>query len=304
LHAKAEHMSKQLAIVSGSDATYFHFLRGLVRSLRDNPVSKATPLCIFDAGLSEEQARWLKQNGAAMVKPKWKWPREVPGYTAMMAARPSIPDYFPGYDVYLWMDADTWLQDGEAVAAYARGAAAEGFCITAESHPTYNTGEIAAARRKIRAQFSGKVSTTLDLHPPINLGVFAGRRTAPHWAVWKKYVDMWLQASSSHDVDFNADQESLSLVIYGDGLGARRLPARYNWLCHTSTPMVSEDGMVLLEPQSPFAPLAVIHMTLWAKRKPAKMQTPSGAVETRPLTYHADPLPHDIGDYPDFAVNL
>ncbi|MGH6976466.1 MAG: hypothetical protein ACREED_05505 [Stellaceae bacterium] len=31
------------------------------------------------------------------------------------AAFPFLRRYFPGYDVYLWLDGDTWVQDAEAI---------------------------------------------------------------------------------------------------------------------------------------------------------------------------------------------
>src|SRR5579871_4870548 len=108
-------MNHELAFVSGSDATYFPLLRGLVRALRETPGIPPAPIYVFDAGLAPEQRDWLTGRGAVLVRPKWSLPRSVPGYVAMLAARPSIPDYFPGHRAYVWLDADAWPQQAEAI---------------------------------------------------------------------------------------------------------------------------------------------------------------------------------------------
>lgn len=295
-------MNSALAIVTGSDATYFDLLRGLVRAVREKPETQSVPIYIFDAGLTPEQRSWLVGRGAALAAPRWPYSRSVPGYIAMLAARPSIPDYFPGHDVYLWLDADAWPQQFEAIATYHRRALDKGFAVTPETHPAYNNRELGAAHRRIRAWFGPETEAALDGTAPINLGVFAGAADAPHWAVWHKRVDAWLSASSSKEIDFNADQTAFNMVVHADKLDTALLPARYNWICHTAPPMVSPDGRMLLEPVAPFAPLGVIHMTLWTKKGSVELATPAGAKLSRPLTYDGEPLPGDGRNLPDFAL--
>ena len=50
---------------------------------------------------------------------------------------PFIPDYFPGYDVYVWLDADTWVADWEAIDLYVTGAARMALAITAQTDRAY-----------------------------------------------------------------------------------------------------------------------------------------------------------------------
>ena len=223
-------MSSDLAFVSGADSTYFPLLRGLVRAIRETNELARLPICIFDAGLAPEQRKWLVDRGATIVAPNWPFTREVPGFIAMLAARPRIPEYFPGYDAYIWIDADAWPQRAEAVATYRRAALDKGFAVTPEVHPTYNNRELGEAHRRIRSWFGPETVAALEGTAPINLGVFAGARHAPHWVVWRKRVETWLAASTSRDVDFNADQTAFNLVVHVDRLPTELLPARYNWI--------------------------------------------------------------------------
>ena len=295
-------MSNELAIVSGSDAVYFGLLRGLVRAIRAMPELAKSKIYIFDAGLAADQHAWLMGQGAAILSPQWDFGREVPGFVAMLATRPRIPECFPGHEAYLWIDADAWPQQFEAIAAYRRGALAKGFAVTPEVHPTYNTRELGEAHRRIRGWFGSDVAQALEGTAPINLGVFAGAASAPHWLVWRRRVDAWLAASTRQQADFNADQTAFNLVAYVDRLPVEFLPARYNWICHTSTPMVSEDGATLLEPVAPYLPLGMVHMTLWTKKGAQTLRTPSGRTIARPLTFGAEPLPDAGAALPDYAL--
>ena len=295
-------MTSTLAIVTGSDATYFALLRGLIRAVREADELQGLPVYVFDAGLGSEQRQWLAERGATTLAPPWPHDRAVPGYVAMLAARPRIPALFPGHDVYLWFDADAWPQRFEAVATYNRRALDKGFAVTPEVHPTYNAQELGAAHRRIRSWFGAETAATLEGTPPINLGVFAGAADAPHWALWSKRVDTWLAASTRAEIDFNADQTAFNMVAYADKVATAFLPARYNWICHTSLPKVSGDGQMLLEPVAPFAPIGVVHMTLWTKKGALQLTTPEGRKITRPLTYAAEPLPDNGAALPDYAL--
>ena len=42
-----------------------------------------------------------------------------------MTARPFLRDYFPGYDGYMWMDADTWAQTPDAINTMLAGVATD-----------------------------------------------------------------------------------------------------------------------------------------------------------------------------------
>lgn len=296
-------MTSALAVVTGSDATYFDLMRGPIRAIRESPDLQSVPIYVFDAGLKPEHKQWLASQGAKVVVPEWPHARTVPGYVAMLAARPNIPTYFPGHAVYLWIDADAWPQTVEAVATYHRMALNAGFAVTPEVHPSYNNRELGAAHRKIRSWFGPEVVAALEGTAPINLGVFAGAADAPHWSVWAKRVDDWLTASTTTEVDFNADQTAFNMVVHVDKVATALLPARYNWICHTSLPKVSPDGMVLLEPTMPFSALGVVHMTLWTKKGNMELQVPHGGKVSRPLTFRREPLPDNGSALPDYALS-
>ena len=111
-------MSKKVTIASASSAEYFHFLQGMVLSVRDRPESKDIDISLYDLGLTDEQLAWLGGYVNNIVKPKWEYGlTEKSGmrdpFRAILA-KPLLPKYFPGYDIYMHLDADAWVQQPAA----------------------------------------------------------------------------------------------------------------------------------------------------------------------------------------------
>ena len=55
----------------------------------------------------------------------------------MFLSKPFIPDMFPGYEGYVWIDADVWFQDENAIQDYIEAARMTGASFAFESHPSY-----------------------------------------------------------------------------------------------------------------------------------------------------------------------
>ena len=106
-------MSKN-AIVTLADKNYFNLLLELVGSIKRYPQSKNVSICVLDAGLTEEQIKILK-NSVYSIK-KANWDIEVPSYKTSgkewlksQVSRAFLPNYFPEFDKYLWIDCDAWV---------------------------------------------------------------------------------------------------------------------------------------------------------------------------------------------------
>lgn len=106
----------KVLIVTAANDRFFPLLQGLVQSLLQwNPAPYAAIAC-FDLGLSEENRAWLEQYVEHFVVPGWdldvaEAQRAAHPHWRALTARPFLPNYFPGYDVYQWIDADAWVQE-------------------------------------------------------------------------------------------------------------------------------------------------------------------------------------------------
>ena len=276
----------QLAIVSAADTSFFPLLKDLVASVRDTPEGRATPIFVLDAGLGTGDKAWLAERQIKVVVPPWPYAIDAPGPQRVLAMRCQIPALLPGHAIYLWLDADVWIQDGSAIELYRKSAEQNQFCITAEVDRSYNPGEVMRWAGWASTRLYPALAPRLAGMPLLNAGVFAARADAPHWQAWRRRIE---EAMSVAGADFFLDQTALNVIAYVDGLDMAVLPSRYNWICYRALPHATDDGKTLLDPQPPHQPLGVIHMTDETKRRHFVLRTIGGGMITRSLRYSARP---------------
>jgi predicted O-methyltransferase YrrM len=274
------------AVISASDANFFDLLQGMVRSLRDKPQGRDIPLYVFDIGLNEAQRRWLENQGAtlhALQDPLHRdgWPE----IQHVFFSRSRIPELFPGHDVYLWIDADAWIQRWEAVEAYVEGALRTGFAVTAETDPAYGRDTVLNIHRSSFAMFGDEYLELLRTSGPLNAGVFAGRADAPHWHAWRQAIAANIHKADSDWLMWLLNQTALSIAC--GGLETAVLPSTCNWISHFAHPMISDNGGELIRPQPPHEVLGIVHQTVDTKRTFLPLRRSGGGLLSRTLSYQS-----------------
>ena len=129
-------------ICSASDSKYWPLLSGMLNSVEKPAKQDGFSFGILDVGLTQEQKSRLDLFGAVTVSPEWDYKmdhlaEQPPSHLRAMAARPHLPKYFPGYDLYIWLDADCWVQDWSAVVLLAQCALSNKFAIVPEIDRSY-----------------------------------------------------------------------------------------------------------------------------------------------------------------------
>ena len=264
-------MTEKTIAITGGDAAYFDLLRECVGSLRATPEGQAMALGILDCGLTQEQRAWLADQGAIFVAPDWDFDfparaRLKDGYKAL-TARPFLPRYFPGFDLYFWIDGDCWVQQGDAISLFLRAARTGALAVAPEIHrsmrhyrhawtefSTINGAAYAAA-------FGQETADRLIRYPLINAGVFALKGNAPHWQGWADLLGGSLQRTADM-----TDQTSLNVLVYDHGFACEPLPSRCNWPIHHATPAWDAERRLFVEPAMPYEPLGILHLTIYTKR--------------------------------------
>lgn len=280
-------MTDDVAIVSAADADSFYSLQGMVRSLRDKPQGRAIALHVFDAGLTELQRRWLMVQGAML-----RVANGGPGRDArhLLLGRCRLPEFFPGHEVYLWIDADAWVQRWDSIEAYIEGARRLGFAITPETDPAYARPNALATPERGVAMFGPPALERLRAAGPLNAGVFAGRADAPQWRVWQSMIDENVDKTDAPEMLLRLDEAALALACIEDDRHTARLPSSCNWLAHLALPMISDDGFVLLRPLPPHEPLGIIQHSAQTRHAFFPLGRLSGGALSRPLGYQAASL--------------
>lgn len=277
-------------IVTGADAAFFPFLSDCVASLRAAGVFECADLAILDQGLTGEQLAALKSGSTTIVRPTWAdCGMDVPenlqkDRDISLVARSSLPTLFPGYEVYIWFDADAWVQTSEFLEEFIAGARQSGLAVAKENGAGYSPTLI--ERRWWLGNYYlgfgvlGALRGGL-LAAPINIGVLAIHRDAPHWEAWRRHHEMTIWRTGK----INLDQHSCHAVLALDRLPATYVPARCNWLPTLSMPVWDEDEEMLYEPGSRGRPLSVVHLAGPNKLVSRRVRTRRGRAFHSPLTY-------------------
>ncbi|MEX1107377.1 MAG: hypothetical protein WEC00_00565 [Dongiaceae bacterium] len=269
-------MTARRVIVSGADAGYFRYLKRAAESVRAQDPGSNTALVLLDLGLETAQRDELANLADAIVEPGWDYDLPdrdtLPSHWRAYTARPHLVAHVPGYDLYMWLDADARVQQWDAVEQLFAGAAGSAVAIVPEVHPAYRNQNEArdefetVIRAAFADSFGEEAAVRLYRKPHLNTGAFALRADAPHWQAWSDALGSALIGHASRER--LAEQCAMNVVVYDEGLPATILEPRCNWICHHAAPRLDHDSGLLTEPIPPFAPLGIVHETMWSKSTP------------------------------------
>ena len=264
-------VAEKTIAITGGDAGYFDLMKDCIGSLQSLPEGQALALGILDCGLTDEQRAWCRDRGATLVVPGWDF--DFPGRDELrdgykaLTARPFLPRYFPGFDLYLWIDGDCWVQQGDAIALFLAAARTGALAVAPEIHRTmrhyhHAWGEFSAVcGAAYESCFDKATAERLVRYPMINAGVFALGVGAPHWQGWATVLGEALQRSTDM-----TDQMALNVLVYDQGFACEPLPSRCNWPVHHATPAWDAARGLFVEPAMPYDPLGILHLTIYTKR--------------------------------------
>ena len=294
--------SGKIAFVSASDHNYFPMLIEWVHCIRSFPQSKDMDICILNAGLKDNQVTSLKAMGA-IVKDA-EWPCDLPAakikgkeYLKSCVCRPFIPDYFPEYDTYFWMDADVWIQKWNSVEMFLAGAVKNKIALTSQADRAYprqiRLKWLGRLPRKLsgfylsnaKKSFGFETSKKLVPYTVLLAGAFALRKETPHWKRWQQLM---LHALKKGKV-FTAEQLSLGVLIYLENYEAEVLPAYTHWLCATK-PLWDTEKELFIEPSLPHEEIGILHVSGWDEMRldrsvMTEFKTPQGSAITHNYRY-------------------
>jgi hypothetical protein len=254
-----------LVIASAADAAYFPLLQDMVLSVR--ALRPGAAIGILDLGMTAEQRAWLVDRAARLVRPEWDvdFPGRdrAPEAFKAQVARPFLPRHFPGFEMYLWIDADAWLQDWRAVELFCDAAGCDRLAIVPEIDRAYKRhykrpklfGRT-LAWKNYREAFGWRAADRLGRNPMVNCGVFALHREALHWQAWARLLTKVLQRTRF----FYAEQTALNYAIFADHLLVNFLPAYCNWLAGDATPAFDAHNGLFVEPYAPHEVIGIIHL--------------------------------------------
>ncbi|MEC7050009.1 MAG: hypothetical protein VXX06_07875, partial [Pseudomonadota bacterium] len=187
--------------------------------------------------------------------------------------KPHIRDLFTGYETYIFLDADTWVQQRFALD-YLQTYSRDGSLAIVSQRSRFHEWDSARGNgvefnmfgQPLRANwytmFSRKSKLpaadkrVLASEPILNAGVFALRGDAPLWDLWQQTVLEAVQALPKGR-QYAADQIGLGLAVYRNGAPLSLLPETCNWM---SVWRYDRTAGLFTETQPPFGAVGILHL--------------------------------------------
>lgn len=301
----------KVIIITAADAKYFELVQGTILSIREKPQSQNVTIGFFDLGCTLEQLEWLQKYTNIIKQPDWDFDfrqrSQTPEYIKGLLVRPHLRKYFPNFDIYLWIDADAWVQDWSAIDLFIQGAAKRrGLAIVPELHRAslQQYGGVPEFSQWIYQQYQlsyeREIAEKLCTYPMLNAGVFSLHKDAPHWERWKEYLEQGLRKNGSVIM---TDQLALNLVVYLGELFNRTemLPPWCNWIFN-GYPVWDKQQNRLVETYLPHTPIGILHLAGRPELNQVKLLTTTGDIVEVSIRYqprnHSQETPlFPLGDY-------
>jgi hypothetical protein len=298
-------------IITLADSNYFEMLEELVDSINNHPESKNIAICVLDAGLTLEQIKIIEKKVYKIKKAVWDI--EVPGYKVAgkewlksQVSRAFLPNYFPEFKKYLWIDCDAWVQDWNCIKLYFDACNNGKLGITQTMGPGYRImskvswliGKLALIKSQNykHATSSGikiEDARKIAFAPHINIGVFSLEKNSECWDIWQKN----LKKTLSKGKIFGSEGLAINLSVYVDNVPTEFLPLNYNWIASNLLPKYDSKKEVFVEPNLPNYQIGIMHLAagIWVnkldmrlnKKLKVEIETLSGEKLLKSLRYNS-----------------
>ena len=274
---------KKNTIVSLADSNYFYLLNELIDSIKQFSNSSSTAICVLDAGLSEEQKKILLSKVDEIKSAEWdiKVPAiKVRGkeWLKSQVSRAFLPNYFPKYEKYLWIDCDAWVNDWKCIELYFKACENGKLGITQTLAPGYKVlskvswlfGKLAIIKsQNFKHAISSKVgldnARKLAFAPHINIGVFSLNKSSTCWKIWQKNLEKTLSSGKI----FGSEGLAINMSIYIDNVETEFLPINCNWIASNLLSKFDENNNKFVEPYLPNITIGIMHLAagIWSNGK-------------------------------------
>jgi hypothetical protein len=281
-------------VVTASDSRFMPFLQGMLASIAPVLEQPAIRLAVFDIGLQPADRARLQAMGAQIATPGAHLGVDEGAHSPALRsflARPFLREYFPGHDIYMWIDSDVWLQDCTVADDYIAGAQAGGMAISHEREKSYRFQPrlFGWTTKHFLLGYGMAETAWLLSRRHLNAGFFAIHADAPHWKAWAERYETAIARSGKlvpHD-QFALNQALRSPT--SGGLDFCELPPDHNWICDRGVPMWNDDAGQFCVPRPPYAPIGAMHLAGPAKRTLYEIRRSGGGSFSTCLLQGASP---------------
>ena len=275
------------AIITLADAKYFPMLEELVDSINVHEQSKKISICVLDAGLTSDQIKIIEKKVYKITKANWDI--EVPKYKTLgkewlksQVSRAFLPNYFPEFKKYLWIDCDAWVNTWNSIELYFDACENGKLGITQTMGPGYRImtnvkwlfGKLALVKSQNykHAKSSGineSDARKIAFAPHLNIGVFSLEKNSPCWKIWQKNLEITLAKGKI----FGSEGLAINLSVYVDDVPVEFLPLYCNWISSNLLPKYNLTNETFVEPNLPNYKIGIMHLAagIWVDQKDMRL---------------------------------
>lgn len=270
--------SGKTLIVTGCDENHHELALDLITSLRDLGLQGAKT-ALIDMGETDPPAP-LRRAFDLCSKQASGAARFDGLKVSFLSVKSRMPSLFPGFDIYIWLDADCWVQNMSAVSDLVDSAQYADIAIHPELDVHYFQYKNPSDRTiMLYGNLYGQdVSRQMWRFPMVNSGVFSARSSSKLWAEWTAAMET-LKARWQRGEDLRfSDQIPLHFLIHSKRLSMYPLRAVNNWQMYASLPLIDKEAKRLVVPTRPHEEINIVHL----------------AGLTKQTEYHAGKLQRDL----------
>ena len=275
------------AIITLADSNYFEMLNELIDSIHKHPESKKISICVLDAGLKDSQIKSIEKKVYKIKKANWDI--EVPNYKVggkewlkSQVSRAFLPNYFPEFKKYLWIDCDAWVQDWNCIELYFKACEngklgitqtmGQGYRIMSKVKWLIGSLALIKSQNYKHARSSGineEDSRKIAFAPHLNIGVFSLEKNSICWEVWQKK----LKKTLSKGKIFGSEGLAINLSVYVDNVHTEFLPLNCNWIASNLLPKYDTEKNIFVEPNLPNYQIGIMHLAagIWINGKDMRL---------------------------------
>ncbi|MFT3779956.1 MAG: hypothetical protein QM772_17125 [Ottowia sp.] len=255
-------ITKNVLVVTGFDSTHLDLAEDMAASFR-RAYQDRYPLAAIVFGGCRMPPSLASRFDAVVEVPPDQGFDGVQGYfLAYTGLKARLPELFPGYASYCWVDADCWFQGSESLPRIMAGVPNAELCIHPEfdvhylRYPTPSNRTLHIYRKNEAAHLN---AMPLSM-PMVNAGVIAMAADSRIWALWARELALLRERHDRGESVYFSDQIPLHKIVYLNQVRLLPLRAVDNWQTYACLPLVHRASKSLRVPTPPHELIGIVHL--------------------------------------------
>ena len=197
-------------------------------------------------------------------------------------SRAFLPNYFPEFNKYLWIDCDAWVNSWDTVQMYFKAcengklgitqSVGAGYRVLSKVHWLFGKLALIKSQNYKHAKKSGFPESTarkIAFAPHINIGVFSLEKNSKCWGVWQEILKRALLSGKV----FGSEGLAMNIAVYDKNIDVEFLPLYCNWIASNVLPKYDIENKTFVEPYLPHNKIGIMHLAagIWKENKDMRM---------------------------------